>query len=300
MKKKQESPKTISTKQKIVRIALISLGGISLFFAQSTLWVNNVIFDQQTFTEITTRELQTQESRDAIAQTVVDRAFEGRPVADRLIGDRAVTFVSGLLGSDLSEKVLTRAASSGYAYVTSPDRQDLAIDLSAIKEPLAGIISFAESRGREVSFNPSNIPDTVTLVESDDIPEVYSFIRILLISNFFLWLAALSTFAGYIFISKNDRIKRIYMVGLVIVITSIFGLLSGPFVPPAVSSFVGNIQLRGLVSDLTSAYLAPFISQMYLTLLLTGIVMLIVRFRWIFIRGWQAAYDAINKKVSKK
>lgn len=89
------------------------------------------------------------------------------------------------------------------------------------------------------------------------------------------------------------------MVGIVIGISSLVGLLTGPFVPSVVSSFVSNIQLRSLVSDLTSAYLSPFMSQMYGTLLLTGIAMLLVRFRWVFLRGWNAAYEAVNKKVSK-
>lgn len=297
--KKEDEPES-SLRQRLLRIALLSIGGISLFLAQSTLWVNHVIFNQETFTKTTTEVILSQRSRDAISQSIVDKAFENRPVADRLVGDRAVTFISSMLESDISEKALTKVADKSYAYITSSDRQDIAIDLSAIKDPLAGIISFAESRGREVKFDAASIPDKITLIESDELPDIASYIRLMIIASGILWLTVISTFSAYIFISRQGRIKRLYSVGLTIIIVSLLSLSSGPFVPPVISSFVANIQLRGVVNDLVVAYLQPFLNQMYLTILLTGLVLLIVRFRWIFVSAWHAAYDAVNNRIASK
>lgn len=297
MKKSDNNTSLVS---KILKICLLVVGGISLFFAQSSLWVNSIIFDQQAFTNTTTEVILSQKSRDSIAQAIVDRAFDDRPVADRLIGDRAVTFVSGLLGSDISDKVLTRIASSGYQYLTSSDRQDVVINLSSIRDPLAGIISFAESRGREVKFDINSIPEQIVLIDSDELPDVASYIRLLIIASFFLWLTVILSFGTYIILNKKDYIKSIYIVGTVIIGTSLVSLMTGPFVPPVVSSFVNNIQLRGVVSDLTSAYLQPFISQMYLTIVITALLLLAIRFRWIFVSSWNATYKSVNQKIGNK
>lgn len=288
------------TRKKIINISLLFIGGFSLFFAQSGLWINNVIFDQKTFTNITTNVILSEDSRNAISQTIVDRAFENRPVADRLIGDRAVNFISNLLDSDISERALSKVSSTSYSYLTSSNRKDIAIDLTSIKEPLSGIISFAENRGREVKFDPSSIPDQIVLINSNELPNFASYIRTTIIASFFLWLITVLTFGTYIFINRRESVKRIYTICSIVILVSVLALSTGPFIPPAISSFVDNINLRTVVNDLTSAYLTPFSRQLYLTILISLIAILITRFRWIFIQAWQSSYKSINKRIAHK
>lgn len=287
-------------KNRILSYILLIIGGTSLFFAQSSLWINNIIFNQHSFTSITNEVMLSESGRNAIAQSVVDKVFEDRPIADRIIGDRSVSFISNLLGSDISERAISKVSSVSYAYVTSDNRQDVAIDLSSIKQPIAGMISFSENRGREVNFDAAYIPDKVTLVKSDELPNFAKYIRVALLASFFLWLVVILSFGGYVIMNRENSVKRIYAVGAVIVIVSLLSLSTGPFVPPVVSSFVSNIQLRVVISDLTSAYLQPFINQTYLTLGITFIALLATRFRWIFISSWKASFDTINKKLVNK
>ena len=239
-------------------------------------------------------------NRRAISQAIVDKIFADRPLADKLIGDRSVNLISEMLNSDLSQKTLNRVASSGYAYVTSKDRQDIAVDLTAIKQPISTIVSLAESRGRDVKIDPSKIPDKITIINSSELPQVSNYIRNMLIAGLFLWLTVILTFSIFIFINRKTLVKQLYIVGSVIIGVSILALFTGPFLPSIISSFVNNINLRTVVTDLASAYLSPFYQQLYLTILITSLTLLAIRFRWIFIKSWQASYQAINKKVTHK
>ncbi len=283
-----------------LQVGLIIIGLLALSLAQSTIWINNTIFNQASFTEKTTTVLLSQESRDSIASAVVDRAFEGRPVADRLLGDRATSFVSNLLGSDISTAVLERVSAKTYSYLTTPDREDIAIDLSAIRDPLSGIISFVENQGREVAFDPESIPSEIVLVESDELPNLAPYVKLSAVLAGLLWLITLGAFAGYIFSSRQRRLHRLYVTLWAVIGVSAIGLASGPFVPPAISSFVANIQLRSVVGDLTLAYLQPFWQQLFITIGIAVAGLLVVRFRWVFSRGWNALLQAVHNKDTKK
>ncbi len=291
----QQSKAVSGTIGSIINIALLIFTSAMLFFAQSGLWISNVVFNQAVFTEITTRVLTTQQSRDAIAGTIVDQVFEGRPAADRLLGDRATDFVSNLLGSDISERLLTRLATTSYAYMTAPNRQDIAIDLSPVKEPLSGIISFAENRGREVIFDAHRIPDQVVLLRADELPDLTGYIRGVLAANFVLWFLVVAGFGCYLFRNRRQLQRAIYWVAISVIAISLISLSTGPFIPPFIASLVENIQFRGVVSSLTSAYLQPFFQQMHVTILGAIIILVLTRFHWVFVRIWQSTHKTFNR-----
>jgi len=286
---------------RIRSVVLLLILAFSLFFAQSALWVNHIVFNQQAFVDISTKVITSENSRDAIAQTVVDKALANRPVAERLVGDRASNFISGLLGSDVSQNVLNKVANSAYAYMTSSNRQDIAIDLSSIQQPITQLLAFAQSQGRETRIQPENIPEKITLVKSDELPDIAKYMRQMIIASFFLWLATIVSLIAYIFWGDSKhRVRRVYLSGLVIIVVSLIGLSAGPYLPSVIASFVENINLRGVVNDLAAAYLAPFSQQMYVTILITVVVLACVRFRWIFIKGWASAQSAISRSISTK
>ena len=284
--------------QRIWPAIVLILIGLTFFLAQSSLWINTSVFNQQSFTSKTTDVLQTQSSRDAIASSVVDKALEDRPVASRLFSDQITSFVSNILGSDLASGAMTRIIDRSYAYFTSPDRQDIAIDLTGIKTPLSGIISFVENRGREVNFDPSNIPDQIVLLESDDFPDYSRYISLMVLLAGVAWFLFLGLSLLYIFISRDNRVRRTYHVLGVLAGVAIFALLTGPFIPPAVSSMVNSIPLRSVANDMAAAFLNPFGAQLWITLGILLIIFLIVFYRHAIVRGWETTVAAIRNRSS--
>lgn len=262
-----------------VGLVLLLIGGLGLFMGQSAVWVSSTVFNQKMFVETTNNVLTTEESRNDIAALIVDRALDDRPVVKRLVSGQATALLSGLLGSDLVSNIYTRVANSAYAYITSPNQQDIAIDLTSIKTPLSGVVSFAENRGQTVQFDPSQIPDQIVLLDADDVPDLSGYIQAILVLNVLFWALAIITFAGYILLKKDGRVRRTYQVLAVISLVAVIGLLTGPFVPPMIASFVSIIQARDLVTALTSAYLAPFVAQMWTMLIIAGFIALALALR---------------------
>lgn len=270
---------TSPTWKKVVGGVLLALGMITFFLAQSTLWVSNNFFNENQFVGTVKEVLATEESRQAISGTIVHSALENNPVAEQLIGKQLTALVSGLLGSDLAGQVFDRVAHRTYAYLTSSDRQDIAINLTSIKEPLAALVAIVERTGREVQFDPTTIPDVVTLVESDSLPDFSQYIRTMLFASGLLWFATIASFAAYIYLYRNKLVRSIYVVGWSIIAVCAVALLTGPFIPPAIASLVNLIEIRGVVEALAVAFFEPFKVQLLSTVVIAALVMLVVSLR---------------------
>jgi len=272
-------PETSETWKKVVGGVLLALGAITFFLAQSTLWVSNNFFNENAFVGTVQDVLSTEESRQAISSTIVHSALENNPVAEQLIGKQVTALVSGFLGSDLAGQVFDRVAHRSYAYLTSPDRQDIVINLESIKDPLTTLIGLVEKTGKDVKFDPANIPDSITLVESDSLPDVSRYIQLMLFASGFLWFLTIASFGVYIYLYRNKIVRSIYYVGWSIIAVSLIGLLSGPFVPPAIASLVGLIGIRGVIEDLATAFIEPFTVQLLSGVVVVALVMLVISLR---------------------
>lgn len=273
----------MAVKRKSLRSAspiTLLIAAILLFLAQSAYWVNHTIFDQANFTRITTTELLTQSSRDAIANTVINKALQNRPIIKRVAGERASSLISGLLGSDLSDQAVSTLSSKTYAYVTASDRQDIKIDLTGIKAPIQSLVSIAQNNGVSVPSSQYRIPDEIVLVRSDAFPDLSGTVRLMLWLAPLLWLGTIVLFGLYIYVGRADYARRVYTAGAAIVAVSVIGLLATPFIPPPIAAAVPNIELRPVVENLSTGFLAPFRSQMYYMLGGSLIVLLVFNQRF--------------------
>jgi len=273
---------------RIGSVALLVGAALLLFLGQSAYWINHTVFDQQNFTQITTNALLKESSRDAIATSVVDKALADRPVAKRVLGSRLESLVSGLLGTDLSSQAIKTLTSKTYAYATAPNREDIAIDLTGIKDPLSSLITVVQGvqnvRGVEsesrLETAQAKIPDQIVLISSDSFPDISGAVKTMLWVGPLLWLGSLICFILYIYLGRAQYAKKVYMAGLAIIIVALFGLATTPFIPPPIAAAVQNIALRPVAESLASGFLAPFAEQMYvmLGLILLGLLIFNQRF----------------------
>lgn len=281
-------------------IAGLFVAAVLLLLAQSTFWLNHTIFDQQTFTGIVKETIATEDSREAIATTVVNQALADRPIVNRLVGSKASQLVAGLLGTDLAGQTFDTVINKTYAYLTSSNPQDITVDLLAIKTPLAGLISFAESQGREVTFDATTIPDSITLFDASDLPDIHSYSVTLLWLGPIFWAGALVLFGAYLYRGRRAYAKRVYIVGSVIILTSFIGMLVGPLLPPPIIAQVPIIELRGVVSNLIRGMLDPFVRQMYLMAAVTLIALLVFNQRFNILGVVQKLGRKMGQAAGKK
>lgn len=273
-------------------IALLVAAAILLFLAQSAYWVNHTIFNQANFSNITTTALLSESSRDAIADSVVNKSLENRPVVKQVVGDRASALISGLLDSDLSNQAVKGLTNKTYSYVTSSDRQDIKIDLISIKTPIESVITITQRENGPVASTLNQVPDEIVLVRSDAFPDLSGTVKLMLWLGPFLWLGALASFAAYIYIGRAIYARRVYVAGGTIIAVALFGLAATPFIPPPVAAAVPNIDLRVVAENLANGFLAPFRTQMLNMLGITSIVLLAFSLRF----KVTGLIDSLNKK----
>ncbi len=279
--------------------AIIIAAAITLFLAQSSYWVNHTVFNQQNFTKITTESLLADESRNAISASVVDHALSDRPLVKQIVGSRAESLVSGLLASDLSNQLFTALTKKVYVYTTSSPRQDIAIDLSAIKMPLASIINFAENQGREIHVDPNRIPSSVVLVESNSFPDLSNVVKAMLWLGPLLWLSTLALFALYIYLGRDNYAKRVYITGFTIIGVAVMGLFMMPFIPAPIAAAIPDINIRIVAENLVTNFLAPFRTQMVYMLVTTSGVLLVFNQRFNILRLLRSTEQTLKTKVKR-
>lgn len=268
-----------STAVTVWSVVLLVLAGVSLFAAQSAYWINHTVFDQAVFSQIVTDSLQTDASRQGIAQAIVDTALQNRPVIRDAVGDRATSFVAGLLGSDIGQKLTQNVTEKVYSYVTTPDRQDIAITLTSAKQIIAAALAVAESAGKDVNVDVNSIPDQIVLVESDSVPQLSGALVAMMWIGPLLWLLTAVLFAVYIHLNRRRWARSVYYVFGVIAVVGLVGLVSIPLIPASVAAAIPKINLRVVAETLTTNFLAPFQTQMLIMLSVTAVVALIFALR---------------------
>lgn len=269
-------------------ITILIIASVCLFLAQSAFWINHSIFDQATFSNTVTTTILDEPNREAIATAVVDQALQNRPVLKRVVGTRAESLVSGLLGSDLSNQLVSTISNKAYAYTTAPNRKDIAIDLTAVKTPLATIVTLAENNGANIALDPQQIPDQIVLVQKDAFPDLSGAVKKMLWVGPLLWLSTIGLFALYIYLGRKVYAKRVYTVGAAISVVAILGILTRPFIPPTVAAAVPNITLRPVLESLASNFIAPFTTQMWYMLIATLLALIVFNQRFNILTGSRA------------
>lgn len=288
------------TRSRYISIVILLFAILALFLAQSAYWVNHSVFNQAKFSSITTTALLSESSRDAISKSVVNTVLDDRPLVQRAIGDRAISLTSGLLGSDLSNQAVSTLSDKTYAYVTSSDRQDIKIDLTAIKTPINSIITLAQDNNGKLASVQSQIPDEIVLIDDSTFPDLSGVVRLMLWLGPLFWLSTIALFSLYIYLGRNEYAKRVYTAGAFIIAVSVIGLMTSPFVPPPIAAALPNIELRPVAENLVSGFLAPFKAQMYHTIGYTLLALLIFNQRFNILALFRSLETRLNKQPKKK
>lgn len=290
------------TLSKISSVILLLFAAAMLFMAQSSYWINHTLFNQTTFSQITSQAILEESSRDAVATALVDKALADRPVLMRTVGERVTSFVSGLLGSDLSAQLIKTLSSKTYAYITASNREDIAINLEGIKAPLAGMVDLAQSagRGERLESIEEKLPNEIVLAKSSDFPDLSRTVQVMLWLGPLFWLASLLSFAGYIYMGRRDYARRVYWVGGTIAAVALLGIVTAPFIPAPVAAAMPNINLRPVAINLANGFLQPFIAQMYWMLGITLLALLIFNQRFHLLMLLRSLESSLSNSAAKR
>jgi hypothetical protein len=292
---KATDTKLIGNQKSYKKVILFSFfAGFLLLISNTAIWVNNEIFNTDNFTNTVTTSLTSDSSISAISQNITDRIYADKPIAKRIAGDFTTKVVGGLLSTDQFSSVVTVAAEKMQVYITSSDQQDVAIELGGAKDIITKLTTVSESLGRETEINPENIPDQITIIEANNIPDVYS------VGVAMLWIAPITLIGALILIAYpymkrwNDKRKTLMIQGAIITLVSLIGFAIGPLVKPIVISNINTANGRVVIGNLYDAFIATFNSQtVFLTL--AGVLMVLVGTAWIGYPKFRIFLKSIKK-----
>lgn len=236
--------------------------GILLTITQTAWWVSHTVYDSAQFSQITATALTSESSRDATAKEIVSQSFSGRPVLQATLGKSAIKLISGLLATDQANNAIEKSTEKIQTILTSKKRDPVTFNLVPLKKGLVVISAIAERVDKPIDVEASQIPDSIVLLDRNNIPDLYQ------INQTLLFLAPLSIFLsigllGYLLYSGRSRIYKVLLqIGLMLVAVAGIGLVTGPLVRPPVLSLVGNANARIVLGNLYDGFIAPFNTQL--------------------------------------
>ena len=275
--------KTIRTsKEKALRWFSAGASGlivILLLILHSAYWMNQNFLNNQNFSQKVSSVLAQDSSREAIGQEVSDQVFKDKPVLGKVAGDKLSSIVTSILGTDIANKVVTRVSSDTVLYLTSAKQKPIEISLSEIKPVIVTLSTVLNSvdKTSNVSIDASTIPDKIVLLEPGTIPSLYRYSVILSWMVPFAAIIVIGLFALIVRLRKLGIRQGIKRAGILLLSSSVIGMIIGPiFKPPAVS-MLQSASLRTLTSNLYDAFWGPFFTQMTYMFIL-GFILIAVSF----------------------
>ncbi len=252
---------------------------ILLLILHSAYWMNQNFLNNQNFSQKVSSVLAQDSSREAIGQEVSDQVFKDKPVLGRVAGDKLSSIVTSILGTDIANKVVTRVSSDTVLYLTSAKQKPIEISLSEIKPVIVTLSTVLNSvdKTSNVSIDASTIPDKIVLLEPGTIPSLYRYSVILSWMVPFAAIIVIGLFALIVRLRKLSIRQGIKRAGILLLSSSVIGMIVGPiFKPPAVS-MLQSASLRTLTSNLYDAFWGPFFTQMTYMFIL-GFILIAVSF----------------------
>lgn len=252
-------------------ILVTIIAGFLLVIANSALWVNRTLFNDEVFTTITKQSLLSESSRNALAEEIVDTVLENRPLVKNIAGDTITKLISGLLNSSQAESGLKIVISSVHLAITSENPKNIEYDLVGIKNLIDRIVTVVGDEPDTSSIN--KIPDKIVILDVSKLPKLYVY------GTIFLWVAPIALIGAVILLARPHIIRRrldakiLTFQGFAIIGASVTALLVGPLFRPPLLAQIPDSDLRVVVDNVYNAFIENFNTQ---TMWLFGLGLIIL------------------------
>ncbi len=249
------------------------IAGLFIVLANSAIWANRYLFDSNNFTTTAVSSLTSDSSRNALATEITDQALKDYPKIKSVVDDTAINFISGLLGSNRVEQILTKTVSRLQIFLTSPKREPVVINLENTKEIISRLIQVS-GREEEALVDPAKIPDQITVFNPDNFPNFYNAGVTLTWLSPLLGIGAIALLA-WPYVGHRKQYKELLIIqGTCVVVFGILALLMGPLVRPVALGNIQSANTRVVVGNIYDAFIATFNSQT-MFVIVTGLLAII-------------------------
>lgn len=249
----------------LLRLLLVVTTAGLLLVSLTALWLHRTMYDTERFTDITTTAITESSSRQSVGEAIVNRAFADRAVLRNTVGPRMANLIAGLLDTELASGLIERAVERVQITLTTPRKSPVVLEISGLKQAIISVQGLINSDGQEARINIQDLPDEILLIDTNKLPNVYSYGIII------LWLGPASAvvacvlMAYWIFRARIPEIRllRLRIMLLVVMGSAVLALAIGPLVKPPFLSVSETAQARTVLSNIFDGFIRPFNQQAY-------------------------------------
>lgn len=230
--------------------------------ALTSFWLQNNIFDNKNFTDITTQAMSKESSRRSIGELVSNRIFERTPILRSILSERLAEHISGVLVTERAQGAVNRVVRDSQLLVTSPQRNPLSIDLTGLKGSISAVQNITDRTDDKARFDVNSIPDEVVLIDTSGLPNFHRQ------ALWVVWLGPLSVFlvicltAWWVLrASGRFRVRRLCITLLAVTLGALSALALGPLVEPSFIALGRDAPTQSLMRNVYEAFMTPFNHQ---------------------------------------
>jgi len=210
---------------------------IFIIFAVFSLWLSRDIYDTSNFAKLSTKALQKESVRNAIASETVDRVLQDKPIVRQVAGDYLQSFIAGMLDNPTMGKVLEKTSSRLHDYVLNDNRKDVLIDTGGITtaiKPIVNLVSpdLAKQLGDKV-------PSSIVIVSANSVPQINPWLGWVVATGPVLGIIGIVVIILVIVFEKNIGLS-LKRIGLFLTVGSLIFMLVVPYFRMLLSSRVTN------------------------------------------------------------
>lgn len=154
----------------LVQILLVVFGVTMLWFSIVSSWVTGNIFNEKVFVAAVSNALQSDRTRIAVSEGVINRLLAGYPLIRRAAGPTLTNTVSGILQSSQFQPVYDKAARQVFIQLTTPNPKPVEIDF---QNAFTFVMPILEKLNPQLASKLDGLPQKVTVIEPGQLPSLY-------------------------------------------------------------------------------------------------------------------------------
>lgn len=172
--------------------------------------MRTTVMSEDSFVDISTQSLTAERVRTSIAERIVDRALEDRPLIRNFVRGPASEIIAGILGTRFVQDVLERVSHRIYDLLIYANGDEITINLEPLKGFIANVLSVLAPEG-EAPIDPAQIPDEIVLIEEGALPPLETYLVAVEWITLLLGLAGLGLLALVIWKSWSTLARNSYL-----------------------------------------------------------------------------------------
>jgi hypothetical protein len=254
-----------------VWLPLLIVAAVGLCLGNVASWLELNLVSSSRFVSTTTDVLDQEDVRLALADRIVERLLEDRPIANEVAGDALERVVAGILGGERFQEVLTSIATQLHHMMVTGDRPTITIEsrlLQALIVAVARIIAPEQAGDLQISDEPVEIE----LFAQRDIPDLEPYISALRWGGFIASAIALGLMA-LVIVRSDDRRAAVRRCGTTVVASALLLLIAVPAVRVWMVGKVEDASQETIIREFITAFTVRLALQTGLLLLIGCLMM---------------------------